>query len=161
MYKIIYLAGGCFWGVQRYFDQVVGVEKTSVGYANSNIIKPSYELVCSGKTNATEAIELIYDDKKITLEEILNRFFSIIDPTLLNRQGNDRGTQYRSGIYTQELKTLEHIKVFVKKIQVCYDKPIQTEVSELFNYYLAEEYHQQYLLKNPQGYCHIDLSKAL
>lgn len=161
MRKIIYLAGGCFWGVQRYFDQIVGVEKTSVGYANSSIIKPSYELVCSGKTNATEAIELIYDDEKISLEEILNRFFSIIDPTLLNRQGNDKGTQYRSGIYTQELKSLEYIKAFVKKMQVRYDKPIQTEVSELLNYYLAEEYHQQYLLKNPQGYCHIDLSKVL
>lgn len=156
--KKIYLAGGCFWGVQRYFDQVIGVKKTSVGYVNSDVANPSYELVCSGRTNASEAIELVYDDKQVSLEEILNRFFSIIDPTLLNRQGNDIGTQYRSGIYTQELKSLEYIKAFIHRMQACYQRPIQTEIGKLINYYLAEEYHQKYLVKNPQGYCHIDLS---
>ncbi|MDO7252966.1 peptide-methionine (S)-S-oxide reductase MsrA [Helicobacter cappadocius] len=158
--KSIYLAGGCFWGVQGYFDLLEGVKKTSVGYANSNIINPSYELVCSGKSGAVEALELFYDEEILSLEEILKRFFSIINPTSINRQGNDIGTQYRSGIYTQNLDTLQRCKDFVQKLQPLYNKPIQTEIKELKNYYLAEEYHQKYLQKNPRGYCHIDLSLA-
>ncbi|PAF50002.1 peptide-methionine (S)-S-oxide reductase [Helicobacter sp. 12S02232-10] len=160
MIKTIYLAGGCFWGVQGFFDLLFGVEHTSVGYANSKIPNPSYELVCSSVSGAVEAIELQYDEDKISLEEVLERFFSIIDPTAWNKQGNDVGTQYRSGIYANDPKTLEFVKAFIQKIQERYHKSIQTEVKELENYYLAEEYHQKYLQKNPQGYCHIDLSKA-
>ncbi|WP_095294127.1 peptide-methionine (S)-S-oxide reductase MsrA [Helicobacter sp. 13S00482-2] len=157
----IYLAGGCFWGIQGYFDLLVGVEKTSVGYANSNITNPSYEDVCTGTSGAAETLKLFYDEKKICLEEILGRFFSIIDPTAINKQGNDIGTQYRSGIYAKDLNLLEKCRDFLQKIQSRYDKPIQTEIKELTNYYLAEDYHQKYLQKNPRGYCHVDLSLAL
>lgn len=161
MLQTIYLAGGCFWGVQGYFDLLDGVKKTTVGYANSNIANPSYALVCSGQTNATEALEIIFDDSIITLEEIFERFFSIIDPTAINRQGNDIGTQYRSGIYAKNLNLLQEAKSFIEKIKSHYDKPIRTEVQELQNYYIAEEYHQKYLQKNPNGYCHIDIFAAL
>lgn len=160
MLKTIYLAGGCFWGMQGYFDLLDGVKTTSVGYANSNIINPTYHLVCSGQTNATEALEIIFDDNIITLEEIFERFFSIIDPTTINRQGNDIGSQYRSGIYAKDLNLLQEAKDFIQKIKSRYNKPIKTEVQELQNYYIAEEYHQKYLQKNPNGYCHIDISLA-
>lgn len=161
MLRTIYLAGGCFWGMQGYFDLLDGVKKTSVGYANSNIANPSYNLVCSGQTNATETLEVIFDDSIITLKEILERFFSIIDPTTINRQGNDIGSQYRSGIYAEDLNLLQQAKDFIQKIKSRYNKPICTEVQDLQNYYLAEEYHQKYLEKNPNGYCHIDISRAL
>ncbi|PAF42672.1 peptide-methionine (S)-S-oxide reductase MsrA [Helicobacter sp. 11S03491-1] len=160
MLHTIYLAGGCFWGMQGYFDLLKGVVKTSVGYSNSNIPYPSYEVVCSQTSGAIETLELIYDGEKIKLDEILTRFFSIIDPTSYNRQGNDIGSQYKSGIYTQDAKILKYIKQFVQNIQSRYDKPILTQVDKLKNYYLAEDYHQNYLKKNPQGYCHIDLSLA-
>lgn len=161
MLETIYLAGGCFWGMQGYFDLLDGVKKTSVGYANSNIPNPSYNLVCSGQTNATETLEVVFDTDIIALEEILERFFSIIDPTTINRQGNDIGTQYRSGIYTEDSNLLQKVKDFIQKIKSRYNKPICTEVQNLQNYYLAEEYHQKYLEKNPNGYCHIDISTAL
>ncbi|PAF50594.1 peptide-methionine (S)-S-oxide reductase MsrA [Helicobacter sp. 13S00477-4] len=160
MLKTIYLAGGCFWGLQGYFDLIEGVCKSEVGYAQSNIPNPSYELVCTGMSNAVETVRIVYNDQKLDLEEILQRFFSVIDPTLLNRQGNDIGSQYRTGIYTQNNDTLEKIYRFIQRIQYYYDKPIQTEVKELKNYYPAEPYHQKYLQKNPQGYCHIDISLA-
>ncbi|PAF45013.1 peptide-methionine (S)-S-oxide reductase MsrA [Helicobacter sp. 11S02596-1] len=160
MTKTIYLAGGCFWGVQGYFDLLDGVLKSSVGYANSEIANPSYELVCTGMSGAVEAIELVYDDEKISLEKIFEEFFSIIDPTLKNRQGNDTGTQYRTGIYADDDESLELAKAYIQTIQPRYKAPIQTEVKKLQNYYLAEDYHQKYLQKNPQGYCHIDLSQA-
>lgn len=160
MSKIIYLAGGCFWGVEGYFRQLDGVKSTSVGYANSNIPNPSYEMVCYGLGNGVECVRVEFDENIINLDEILKRFFLIIDPTSKNKQGNDTGVQYRSGIYTQNKEMLESIKAFIQKIQKDYQKPILTEIFELQNYYLAEEYHQNYLEKNPNGYCHIDLSLA-
>lgn len=155
--KEIYLAGGCFWGVEEYFSRIRGVSNTEVGYANSNKENPSYEEVCSGKTNALEAVKLIYDETRINLKELLIKFFSIIDPTELNKQGNDVGTQYRTGIFYIDNKDKEIIEDHVKCIAEKYSKKIVTEVKALENFYKAEEYHQKYLKKNPNGYCHIKL----
>lgn len=161
MRQTIYLAGGCFWGMQGYFDRLKGVIESQVGYANSQVESPTYEQVCSGATNATETLKLTFDEKILSLEEVLARFFSVIDPFALNYQGNDVGTQYRSGIYTQDSKMLETIQKFVESYQKKLPQRIVTEVGELNNFYAAESYHQKYLMKNPQGYCHIDLSAAL
>ncbi|WP_026944458.1 peptide-methionine (S)-S-oxide reductase MsrA [Helicobacter rodentium] len=161
MQQTIYLAGGCFWGMQGYFDRLKGVIESQVGYANSQVESPTYEQVCSGATNATETLKLTFDEKILSLEEVLARFFSVIDPFALNYQGNDVGTQYRSGIYTQDSKMLETIQKFVESYQKKLSQRIVTEVGELNNFYVAESYHQKYLMKNPQGYCHIDLSAAL
>lgn len=171
MKKIIYLAGGCFWGVQGYFDRLKGVISTDVGYADSNIANPSYEQVCTGLTNAVEALEVTYDSDVISLvcdikslecpcESLLSRLFSIIEPFSLNRQGNDIGTQYRSGIYTLELADLDEVQDFLKKLNALYGRKVAVEAKMLDNFYKAESYHQKYLEKHPNGYCHIDISKA-
>lgn len=159
--KTIYLAGGCFWGIQGYFDLLNGVLDSKVGYANSKIPNPSYTLVCTGQTGATETLELVFEESILSIDEILKRFFSIIDPFALNYQGNDFGTQYRSGIFTQDLAILKDIENFVDALQKALPQKIQTEIGILENFYVAESYHQKYLTKNPKGYCHIDLSKAL
>lgn len=155
MIKKIYLAGGCFWGIQEYFSRINGVTKTCVGYANSAIDNPSYELVCSGTTKAVEAVEIEYENKIVSLEELIDELFKIIDPTLLNRQANDIGTQYRTGIYYVDPEEEIIISEKIKKLQEKYSKPIRTEVMGLNNFWLAEKYHQDYLKKNPNGYCHI------
>lgn len=161
MKKTIYLAGGCFWGVEAYFGYIKGVIQTRVGYANSKIDNPSYEMVCSGKTNAAEAVEIVYDNSILSLDSILDEFFSIIDPTALNRQGNDIGTQYRSGIYFVDKDDKKDIENYITNITPKYNKKILTEVQYLDNFFEAEGYHQKYLKKNPNGYCHIDLSKFI
>lgn len=156
--KEIYLAGGCFWGVEGYFKQLDGVTKTTVGYANGDSENTSYyELKHTGHA---ETLKLEYDPKIITLDEILAHFFRIVDPTLLNRQGNDIGTQYRSGIYYVDESDLKAINQAIKIEQTKYSSPILTEVQKLENFVVAEEYHQDYLDKNPNGYCHVDLSLA-
>lgn len=175
MESTIYLAAGCFWGAQGYFDNLKGVLQTYVGYANSIIPHPSYEQVCSGKTQASECLEVIYDSDIIPLfveskgeikslndlqDSILLRFLSIIDPFSINRQGNDIGTQYRSGIYTIDSNSLLQVQNFIEIINKIYKKQVAIEVSALQNFYKAENYHQKYLQKNPNGYCHIDISKA-
>lgn len=157
----IYIAGGCFWGIETYFGYIKGIRKTSVGYANSKIDNPSYEMVCSGKTNAVECVRLDYDESAISLEQILDEFFSIIDPTMLNKQGNDIGSQYRSGIYFTNPDDEVIIKNFIAKLAPKYKEQIVTEVGKLESYYEAESYHQKYLSKNPNGYCHVDLSKFI
>lgn len=154
----IYLAGGCFWGVEAYFGYINGVIDTSVGYANSKVANPSYEDVCSGATNSVECVEIEYNESIITLEGLLDEFFSIINPYSLNKQGNDIGTQYRSGIYYINPSDKEIIEHYIASH---FSTPIKTEVLKLENYFLAESYHQKYLKKNPNGYCHIDLSKFI
>lgn len=152
----IYLAGGCFWGVQAYMSRVLGVAATSVGYANGNTANPSYREVCSGTTGHAEAVYVKYDPDKITLEGILDEFFKIIDPTSFNRQGNDYGSQYRTGVYYINNEENSVIEKFVEeKVAPGYSKKIVTEIKPLDNYYPAEDYHQDYLEKNPNGYCHI------
>lgn len=156
--KEIYLAGGCFWGLQAFFDLRDGIIETIVGYANGNTENPTYEQVCTNRTGYAETLYIKYDENKITLNKILEDFWKVIDPTLLNRQGGDRGTQYRTGIYYTDANDLDIIKESLGNEQKKYQKPIVTEVEKLKNFYEAEDYHQKYLKKNPGGYCHIDLS---
>lgn len=160
MKKEVYLAGGCFWGVQAYFSLINGVDVTEVGYAQGDAsIIPTYELVCTGKTKYTETVKVIFDDEIIKYTELLTYFFNIINPTSLNKQGGDIGTQYRTGIYSNDVQLLEDANKFITAEQSRYNNPIVVEVSKLTNYYKAETYHQDYLVKNPGGYCHVDLSK--
>lgn len=155
----IYLAGGCFWGVEHYFNNLKGVVETTVGYANSKTPSPSYELVCSGSTGAVETTYVKYDKNIISLEKILEHLFRIIDPYLLNRQGNDVGTQYRTGVYYIDENDFDVIKNYINHFihKENNNKTIYVEILKLENYFLAEEYHQNYLQKNPNGYCHINL----
>jgi len=157
MNKLV-LAGGCFWGVEAYFAQLKGVVKTRVGYIDGNKANPTYEEVCNGRANHAEAVELFYDD--LSLESILDHYFRIIDPTSLNKQGNDRGVQYRTGIYTSNVAELERIAKWITNKQKEYNKPIVVQLKPESPFYEAEAYHQDYLKKNPNGYCHIDLGLA-
>lgn len=156
----VVLAGGCFWGVEAYFKLVPGIVSTRVGYANGHTENPTYKEVCTGSTGHAEACKIVYDERVISLEGILRYFFRIIDPTLLNRQGNDRGTQYRTGIYYEDEEESILIDEYIEGISSKYPAPIVTEVLPLTSFYDAEEYHQDYLTKNPGGYCHIDLTTA-
>ena len=154
--KEIYLAGGCFWGLEKYLRSIPGVIKTEVGYANGKTDKPTYEEVCRHDTGHAETVKLVYDPLKINLKRLLSLFYMLIDPTTLNRQGNDVGTQYRTGIYYTEEEDLTVIRESIVKLQERYKKPVAIEVKPLLNYDTAEEYHQKYLDKNPGGYCHIN-----
>lgn len=154
MKKIVF-AGGCFWGVQAYFDNKKGIVKTKVGYANGNIENPDYNKVCSGDTGFAEACFLEYNPEIIILVDLLKLYWRIIDPTLRNRQGNDAGNQYRTGIYYIDDDDAPIIKKSREVEQKNYTDPIVTEILPLKNFYNAEEYHQKYLSKNPGGYCHI------
>lgn len=156
--KEIYLAGGCFWGVEEYFSRINGVVDTQVGYANGTTENPSYEQVCTGTTGHAETTYIKYDENIISLKILLEKFWRIIDPTSLNKQGNDRGSQYRTGIYYTKEEDLPIIEKSFKEIQSKYDKPMVTEILPLESFYEAEEYHQDYLKKNPGGYCHIDMN---
>ena len=154
--KKIYFAGGCFWGTEHLFSLVAGVVGTEVGYANSRVPYPEYKEVCSGQTGAAETVEVEYDDMEVSLTELLSIYFKSIDPTSLNRQGNDRGTQYRTGIYYVDRDDVPVIEAFVAAVERRNTEPIVVEVMPLENFYPAELYHQDYLEKNPGGYCHID-----
>jgi len=159
--KTIYLAGGCFWGVDAYMKRVKGVYETESGYANGNldIPNPTYEEVYKDHTGYVEVVRVVYDTTKVKLERVLKEFFDIFDPTTLNRQAGDIGTRYRSGVYYIDEDDKVIIESLIKAAQFKYKDPIVTEVLPLENYYSAEEYHQNYLEKNPDGYCHVDLSK--
>lgn len=153
----IYLAAGCFWGAQEYLKRIEGVSETVVGYANSHFYNPMYEDVCNGDTNAVETVEVVYDDNIVSLNALLDYYFKVIDPTSLNRQGNDVGTQYRTGIYFIDDDDELLIKDYICSIKDNYNDEIVTEVKKLENFFIAEEYHQNYLTKNSGGYCHIKL----
>ena len=156
----IILAGGCFWGVEAYFAQLKGVLKVYSVYVNGNKENPTYKEVCEGIATHAEAIYLEYDDSIIQTNKVLEHFFRIIDPTSLNKQGNDIGIQYRSGIYYFDNNTHQTILNYINQIKDNYLKPILVEVEEVKNYYKAESYHQNYLANNPGGYCHINLNLA-
>lgn len=156
----IYLAGGCFWGIEAYFSKLPGVEKTIVGYANGHTKNPTYIDVLKGNTGYAECVLIEYNPNVISLKDLLNHFFDIIDPTSLNKQGNDIGTQYRNGIFYVRNEDKKIIKDKIKEESKKHSKNIVTELKRLQNFYPAEEYHQKYLDKNPGGYCHIDLSKT-
>ena len=156
--KVIYLAGGCFWGTEHFLSLIPGVLKTEVGYANSLIDNPSYRLVCTGSTQAVETVKVTYDPERVSLSFILDLFYKTIDPTSINRQGNDQGTQYRTGIYFIDEDDKAIVQKSLLDLQNEYSKPIQIEYGRIKNFFPAEEYHQDYLLKNPGGYCHINPS---
>ncbi|WP_294562129.1 peptide-methionine (S)-S-oxide reductase MsrA [uncultured Traorella sp.] len=153
--KTIYLAGGCFWGIQKYMDQFDGIIETVVGYANGYLDDPTYEDVKAQKSGHAETVKIVYDEKIISLEEILKKFLLVIDPTSLNKQGEDEGSSYRSGIYYTDDKDSDIIVQMIQDEQKKYDRPIVVEILPLTVFYKAEEYHQKYLEKNPEGYCHI------
>jgi peptide methionine sulfoxide reductase msrA/msrB len=151
----IYLAGGCFWGVEKYMSEVNGVLNAEAGYANGNTDSPTYGDVSSGRSGYTETVRVDYDSTVAPLPFLLDLFYKAIDPTSLNRQGNDVGTQYRSGIYYSDPADRAVIERSLAQLQEGYDKPIAVEARPLTSYTPAEEYHQDYLDKNPGGYCHI------
>lgn len=155
----IYLAGGCFWGTEKYISSIRGVVSTQVGYANGKTENPSYEDVCYRNTGHAEAVRVVYDSAVIPLEFLLQLYYDCIDPVSVNKQGGDYGVQYRTGIYYTDKKDLPIIERSVNELQKRYDEPIAIEAEPLQNFYAAEKYHQKYLDKNPGGYCHIPNSK--
>lgn len=152
----IYLAGGCFWGVEEYFSRIPGVVETQSGYAQSMVERPDYGQVCSGSTGAAETVRVLYDPQRVSLETLVRQFFEIIDPLALNRQGNDVGSQYRTGIFYTDKKELPVLEKVFQEQEKKYSQPLAVEMEPLRNFYPAEEYHQKYLKKNPNGYCHIN-----
>ncbi len=156
--KEIYLAGGCFWGVEAYFKKIPGVLSTDVGYANGKNDNTSYYEI--PQTGHAETVFIEYNSNEVSLEELLSHLFRVIEPTSVNRQGNDIGTQYRTGIYYKDDEDGEIAKRLIEFKQKGFDEEIAVEVLPLKNYITAEEYHQDYLDKNPNGYCHIDVSLA-
>lgn len=155
--KKIMLGGGCFWGMEAYFKRLNGVLKTEVGYANGQTLEPTYEQVCSNTTGHAEVLDLTYDPEIISLETLLTHLWKVIDPTALNRQGGDIGSQYRTGIYYYDVEDVPVIEASKAREATQYEKPIVTEVLPVKYYFAAETYHQDYLTKNPGGYCHIKL----
>ena len=156
--RIIYLAGGCFWGLEAYMERIQGVTDAVSGYANGKGDTTNYQLLHA--TDHAETVKVTYDPNKISLDKLLQYYFRVIDPTSINKQGNDRGRQYRTGIYYQDGADKAVIEQALAQLQTKYKKPVQIEVQPLKNYIVAEEYHQDYLKKNPNGYCHIDITKA-
>ncbi len=156
--SVIYLAGGCFWGVEEYMSRIDGVYNTISGYANGNTESPSYEDVIYNNTGHSETVKVLYDAKKVSLDELLTYFFLVVDPTSINQQGNDVGTQYRSGIYYENEADKVVAEAHLIALQDNYSDVIAVELLPLNGFYDAEEYHQDYLDKNPNGYCHIDMS---
>ena len=156
MQEIIYLGGGCFWCTEAVFDRVQGVIDIESGYANGHVPHPSYEQICEGTTGHAEVIKLTFDPQQIALDAVLEIFFGTHDPTTLNRQGNDVGTQYRSGIYTTSPEQQAQVQAWVEALNQdkVFGAPVVTEVLPLDNYWSAEDYHQDYFARNPhQGYC--------
>lgn len=156
----IYLAGGCFWGVEAYMKKLPGVCNAEAGYANGTTPNPTYAQVCTDKTGYAETVKVTYDPSVITTAQLLDGFFRVVDPTSVNQQGNDRGSQYRSGIYYTDKGDKAIAEAAVAKQKKKYTAPIVTEVKPLTSYYKAEGYHQDYLDKHPGGYCHINLNDA-
>ncbi|GAB6960722.1 hypothetical protein JCM15754A_20570 [Prevotella aurantiaca JCM 15754] len=156
--KEIYVAGGCFWGTEHYIKQIKGVLSTEVGYANGNTKNPTYEEVCTDATGFAEAVHIKYDPNVVSLDFLVKLYFVSIDPTSYNRQGNDRGSQYRTGVYYTDPADRSIIKKVFDAEERKYSVPLEVELLPLKNFYTAEEYHQDYLEKNPQGYCHLPSS---
>lgn len=155
-YKEIYLAGGCFWGTEKYLSLIKGVVSTEVGFANGNTENTTYHDVCYLGTGHAETVKVTYDPSIVSLKHILDQYYEVVDPVSINKQGNDVGTQYRSGIYYIAISDKEVILESIQELQKKYTKPIAIEVLPLSTYCRAEEYHQKYLDKNPNGYCHIN-----
>lgn len=153
----IYFAAGCFWGTERLFQSISGVLDTECGFINgkAGLSSPSYQQVCQGDTDCREAVWIRYDPAAVSLPQLLKAFFHVVDPTVFNRQGNDVGTQYQTGIYFSDAASAQIVRDYVQKEQEKY--PVfAVEIGEMVQFFPAEEYHQNYLMKNPGGYCHIN-----
>jgi methionine-S-sulfoxide reductase len=156
--KKIILAGGCFWGVEAYFKMLRGVIDTQVGYVNGNYANPTYEEVCEEKATHAEAVYIEYDERVLPLAKLLEHLFRIIDPTSINKQGHDEGIQYRTGVYYYSEEDKQIAENFIQEQQKHYRLPIAVEIEEERGFFDAETYHQDYLDKNPFGYCHVNFS---
>jgi len=162
MKKRIVLGGGCFWCIEAIFSNVIGVISAKSAYSGGKRPNPTYENVCSGATNHAEVVDIEYDDEVISLKTLLEIFFEIHDPTTLNQQGADIGTQYRSVIYYENDNEKEIIEDAIKEAQKKFTNKIVTEVAKLKEVYLAEDYHQNYYKNNPyQGYCQVVISPKI
>ncbi|MBR1378099.1 MAG: peptide-methionine (S)-S-oxide reductase MsrA [Bacteroidaceae bacterium] len=158
MTRTIYLAAGCFWGAEHYLKLIRGIIHTEVGFANGYTDAPTYKEVYTDTTGYAETVRVDYDPRQISLKLLIELYFKAIDPTSLNQQGEDRGTRYRTGIYYTDPAELDTINAVVDEVARQYDRPLVVEVEPLRNFYPAEEYHQDYLDKNPDGYCHLPLA---
>lgn len=154
--KEIYLAGGCFWGTEAFMQRIRGVIDVESGYANGNTLNPTYQEVCKGSGHA-EVVKVTYDADQIGLAKLLDYYFKVIDPISINQQGEDKGIQYRTGIYYVDPADTTVINQALAELQTQYSEPLAVENAPLEHYFPAEEYHQDYLDKNPTGYCHIDI----
>ena len=152
---VLYLAAGCFWGAQHFLRQLPGVLSTRVGYANGRTENPSYEQVKHEHTGHAETVEVQYDQAVLPTAELLDCYYLCIDPTSVNRQGEDEGEQYRTGIYYTDPALLPDIQASLDRLAARYDKPLAIQLEPLAQFFPAEDYHQDYLIKNPNGYCHI------
>ena len=156
--KDIYLAGGCFWGTEHFFKQIEGVVETEVGFANGNTENPTYKEVYTDQTGFEETVHVKYNPDVVSLSFLLQMFFKAIDPTSLNKQGHDEGTRYRTGVYYTNAEDLQIIEKAFSEEQKKYQQTMVVEKLPLQNFFTAEEYHQDYLDKNPDGYCHLPLA---
>lgn len=156
----IYFAGGCFWGTEHFFKQIRGVVKTETGFANGNasIANPTYEQVYTDTTGYAETVRVDFDEQQVDLRFLTEMFFAAIDPLSLNRQGHDEGTRYRTGVYYTQESQRQAIEDVFREQQSKYEQPLQVELLPLSNYYPADEYHQDYLDKHPDGYCHLPVT---
>ena len=157
MTREIHLAGGCFWGAEHYLKQINGITFTEVGFANGHTLQPTYKEVYTDTTGYAEAVRVQYDDEVISLRFLIELYFRAIDPTSLNRQGEDEGTRYRTGVYYSDPADLPAIREVFEAEAARHHQPLQVELLPLQNFWPAEEYHQDYLDKNPDGYCHLPL----
>lgn len=157
--KTIYLAGGCFWGTQMYFDGIRGVTGTTVGYANGKTAHPTYEQVKHENTGHAETVKVDFDETAVGVAELIEAYFEVIDPLSVDRQGGDVGRQYRTGIYYDDETLLPEIEKAYSREETRIGAKLAVELRPLVNFYPAEEYHQNYLVKHPDGYCHIPREK--
>ena len=153
--KTIFLAAGCFWGAQHYLKQIRGVVETETGFANGDTENPTYKEVYTDKTGYAEAVRVVFDPEVLPLRKLLNLYFDCIEPTSVNRQGEDEGTRYRTGIYYIEPEDYLTIKEVFDEVQRCYSAPLAVEVEPIRKFFPADESHQDYLDKHPDGYCHL------
>ena len=155
MTKTIYLAGGCYWGMEHFLGLIRGVMDTEVGFANGNTDSPTYEEVYTDSTGYAETVKVKYDSAVLPLVDLVGLYFKAIDPLSLNQQGEDQGTRYRTGIYFTDQADEPVIRKVYDEVQQRYNAPFAVELLPLRNFYPADEYHQDYLDKNPEGYCHL------
>lgn len=151
----IYLAGGCYWGAEKYLSCIAGVTETEVGFANGHLASPAYVQVKKGDTGHAETVRVVFDQDMLPLDKLLRLFWRIIDPTSFEKQGEDEGNQYRTGVYWTDAADEAIVLAELQRLQAQYDAPLAVEALPLACFYPAEEYHQKYLDKTPGGYCHV------